>query len=237
MTRDRGGRYGAVGHQGQDAQRAGVSAARRRVARGGAGLRPRERRDDRRRPWKPRPATSRAATRPCARSAACPGVADTVRRSARGDAYEPAERGPLSETVVEQRALSAAVVPPLFERLRRELGPTCTCCTTSHHRLTPIEAGASRPRARAVSSVLAGGSDAGGEPGGFRLIRQHTTTPLAVGRGVQLDSRLPPADSGTADRLHPHDRRARRRHQSSAEDRERSPSSIRCAPARTARPI
>ena len=33
MTRDRGGRYGALGHQGQGARHAGVSAARRRVAR------------------------------------------------------------------------------------------------------------------------------------------------------------------------------------------------------------
>ena len=69
--RDRGGRHGAVGHQGQGARRAGVSAARRRLARGGDGLRPRQRRHDRRDRGRARRATSRAATRRCARRPAC----------------------------------------------------------------------------------------------------------------------------------------------------------------------
>src|SRR5690349_9986736 len=39
----------------------------------------------------------------------------------RGDRYEPAERGPLSETVWSSEPYLASV-PALFERLRRELG-------------------------------------------------------------------------------------------------------------------
>jgi mannonate dehydratase len=69
----------------------------------------------------------------------------------------------------------------LFERLRREFGPTLHLLHDAHHRLTPIEA------ARLGKSL---------EPHhlfwledpvpaelqeSYRLIRRHTTTPLAVG--------------------------------------------------------
>ena len=46
----------------------------------------------------------------------------------------------------------------------------------------------------------------------FRLIRQHTTTPLAVGEVFNSDLGLQAADRGAADRLHPRHRRPCRRH-------------------------
>jgi mannonate dehydratase len=64
---------------------------------------------------------------------------------ARGDHYEPAERGPLSENGLEHEPY-LAVVPPLFERLRRELGSEIALLHDAHHRLTPIEAARSGAR-------------------------------------------------------------------------------------------
>ena len=94
--------------------------------------------------------------------------------------YEPAEPGlpPENRWSTEHYLRS---VPRLFERVRHELGPEVHLLHDAHHRLTPIEA------ARLGNSL---------EPyhlfwledpvpaelqDGFRLIRQHTTTPLAVG--------------------------------------------------------
>jgi mannonate dehydratase len=94
--------------------------------------------------------------------------------------YEPAEKGLPPETVWStERYLNFA--PVLFERLRQEFGPDLHLLHDVHHRLTPIEA------ARLGKSL---------EPHhlfwmedpvpaelqeGFRLIRQHTTTPIAAG--------------------------------------------------------
>lgn len=94
--------------------------------------------------------------------------------------YEPAEPGlPPENRWNTDRYLN--FVPTLFKRLRDEFGPDVKLLHDSHHRLTPIEA------ARLGSSL---------EPyhlfwledptpaelqAGFRLIRQHTTTPIAVG--------------------------------------------------------
>jgi mannonate dehydratase len=109
-----------------------------------------------------------------------PGLAATY-GVGRGElSYEPAEPGlpPESRWSTEQYLTT---VPRLFERLRAELGPDVHLLHDVHHRLTPIEA------ARLGKSL---------EPhhlfwledpvpaelqDGFRWIRQHTTTPLAVG--------------------------------------------------------
>jgi mannonate dehydratase len=58
-----------------------------------------------------------------------PGLARTY-GIGRGDHYERAERGLVSETPWSSE-LYLVSVPPLFERLRREFGPIFTCCTTS----------------------------------------------------------------------------------------------------------
>ena len=69
---------------------------------------------------------------------AVPGL-ERVYGVAPGRAYEPAVRGPLSETVwSSERYLDT--VAPLFDRLRRELGPELHLLHDVHHRLRPIEA-------------------------------------------------------------------------------------------------
>ena len=138
----------------------------------------------------------------------------------RGDMYyEPAEKGLPPETRwSSERYLT--FVPSLFERLRQEFGPDVHLLHDVHHRLTPIEAGAARQEPRAVSPVLARGSDAGRGAGALPPDPPAHDHAAGGRRGVQLDPRLLAADQRAADRLHPHDGRARRRHQPPAEDRD-----------------
>src|SRR5687768_7580997 len=100
---------------------------------------------------------------------------------AKGDApYEPAEKGRPLETVWSTEAY-LDFIPSVFERLRHEFGSALHLLHDVHHRLTPIEAGrlgkALEPcrlfwMEDPVPAELQ-------EP--FRIIRQHTTTPIAVG--------------------------------------------------------
>jgi mannonate dehydratase len=94
--------------------------------------------------------------------------------------YEPAEKGRPSETVWSTEAY-LNFVPTVFERLRREFGYGVHLLHDVHHRLTPIEAGALgrmlEPwRLFWMEDPVPAESQ---EP--YRVIRQHTTTPIAVG--------------------------------------------------------
>ena len=99
---------------------------------------------------------------------------------ASGVAYEPAQRGPISETVwSSERYLSC--VAPLFERLRRELGSDVHLLHDAHHRLRPIEAARLGRDLEPHRLFWLEDPTPADNPESFRLIRQHTTTPLAVG--------------------------------------------------------
>ena len=109
-----------------------------------------------------------------------PGLASTYGVPKGAMPYEPAERGLPSEHAWSS-ARYLAFVPTLFERLRKEFGSDVHLLHDVHHRLTSIEA-ARLGRDLEVhrlfwleDPVPAEAQDA------FRLIRQHTTTPLAVG--------------------------------------------------------
>ena len=94
--------------------------------------------------------------------------------------YEPATRGlPREETWSTEAYLRFA--PTLFERLRDAHGFAVHLLHDAHHRLTPIEA--ARLGRDLEPSRLFWLEDAtpAENQDGFRLIRQHTTTPLAVG--------------------------------------------------------
>src|SRR4051812_35668720 len=96
------------------------------------------------------------------------------------DRYEPAGRGAPAETRWStERYLPT--VPPLFERLRREFGPDLHLLHDAHHRLTALE-GARLGRSLEPYALfwLEDPTPADNHEA-FRLIRQHTTTPLAVG--------------------------------------------------------
>jgi mannonate dehydratase len=94
--------------------------------------------------------------------------------------YEPATRG-LAEEKRWSTERYLACVPPLFERLRREFGPDLHLLHDVHHRLTPIEA-ARLGRALEPHALFWMEDPTPAEnQEGFRLIRHHTTTPIAVG--------------------------------------------------------
>jgi mannonate dehydratase len=110
---------------------------------------------------------------------AVPGLA-RVYGVAAGRAYEPAERGPLPETVwSSERYLDT--VAPLFERLRRELGSEPHLLHDVHHRLRPIEAARLGRALEPYRLFWMEDPTPADNQDSFRLIRQHTTTPLAVG--------------------------------------------------------
>src|SRR6185369_12398313 len=109
-----------------------------------------------------------------------PGIANAYGVPKGGGAYEPAEKGkPLETLWSSERYLDFA--PRLFERLRKEVGPELHLLHDVHHRLTPIEA-ARLGKALEPHHLFWMEDPVPAElQESFRLIRQHTTTPLAVG--------------------------------------------------------
>jgi mannonate dehydratase len=94
--------------------------------------------------------------------------------------YEPAEKGLPPETVWStERYLNFA--PTLFERLRKEFGPDVHLLHDVHHRLTPIEAGRLGKSLEPYHLFWMEDPVPAELQEGFRVIRQHTTTPIAVG--------------------------------------------------------
>jgi mannonate dehydratase len=99
----------------------------------------------------------------------------------RGDLYyEPAEQGRAVETTWSTERYLASV-PALFARLRQEFGPGLSLLHDVHHRLTPIEAARLGRELEPHHLFWLEDAVPAELQEGFRLIRQHTTTPLAVG--------------------------------------------------------
>jgi len=109
-----------------------------------------------------------------------PGLASTYGVGKGGMHYEPAEPGLPPENVWSTEKY-LEFVPSLFARLREDHGPDLHLLHDVHHRLTPIEAGR-LGRALEPHHLFWMEDPVPAElQEGFRLIRQHTTTPVAVG--------------------------------------------------------
>jgi mannonate dehydratase len=109
-----------------------------------------------------------------------PGLASTY-GVGRGDLYyEPAEPGLPPENLWSTEKY-LATVPRLFERLRNELGPDVHLLHDVHHRLTPIEAARLGTSLEPYHLFWLEDPVPAELQEGYRLIRQHTTVPLAVG--------------------------------------------------------
>jgi mannonate dehydratase len=94
--------------------------------------------------------------------------------------YEPAEKDAPLENVWDTE-LYLNFVPRLFERLRREFGSELHLLHDAHHRLTPIEAARLGKSLEPFHLFWLEDPVPAELQESFRLIRRHTTTPLAVG--------------------------------------------------------
>jgi mannonate dehydratase len=94
--------------------------------------------------------------------------------------YEPAEKDLPPENIWSSD-LYLNFVPRLFERLRKEFGSDLHLLHDAHHRLTPIEAGRLGKSLEPFHLFWLEDPVPAELQESFRLIRQHTTTPLAVG--------------------------------------------------------
>jgi len=95
--------------------------------------------------------------------------------------YEPAEKGaPPENRWSSEHYLH--FTPQLFARLRNEFGPEIHLLHDAHHRLTPIEAARLGKELEPFHLFWLEDPTPAELQEGFRLIRRHTTTPLAVVR-------------------------------------------------------
>jgi mannonate dehydratase len=94
--------------------------------------------------------------------------------------YEPADAVLPTETMWDTPKY-LDFVPRLFERLRDAYGPAPHLLHDAHHRLTPIEAARLGKALEPYSLFWLEDATPAENQDAFRLIREHTTTPLAVG--------------------------------------------------------
>ena len=109
-----------------------------------------------------------------------PGLATTYGVSKNRAFYEPAEKGLPPEHVWSSEKYLRHV-PKLFEALRVRFGDDVELLHDVHHRLSPIEAGRVGKSLEPYHLFWLEDPTPAELQEGFRLIRQHTTTPLAVG--------------------------------------------------------
>jgi mannonate dehydratase len=109
-----------------------------------------------------------------------PGLSSTYGVSQDKMFYEPA-----SDDLPKENSWSSEkylrFVPTLFEAARSALGSDMHLLHDVHHRLTPIEAARLGKALEPFRLFWLEDSTPAENQAGFRLIRQHTTTPLAVG--------------------------------------------------------
>jgi mannonate dehydratase len=109
-----------------------------------------------------------------------PGLASTYGVSKDKKYYEPADADLPTENVWST-VKYMRTVPELFAAARDALGWDVHLLHDVHHRLTPIEAGRLGKDLEPYRLFWLEDAVAAENQAGFRTIRQHTTTPLAVG--------------------------------------------------------
>lgn len=109
-----------------------------------------------------------------------PGLSSTYGVGRGAGRYEPAEKGSVSESRWSSEAY-ISFVPKLFERIRAEFGDEIHLLHDVHHRLTPIEAARVGKALEPHRLFWIEDPTPADLQESFRLIRQHTVTPIAVG--------------------------------------------------------
>lgn len=109
-----------------------------------------------------------------------PGVESVYGVSRNKEIYEPAKKGlPPEDTWSTEKYLNH--IPKLFEQLRDTYGDDPHLLHDCHHRLTPIEAGRLGQDLEPFHLFWLEDCTPAELQEAFRIIRHHTTTPLAVG--------------------------------------------------------
>ncbi|TPG42497.1 D-galactonate dehydratase family protein [Sphingomonas koreensis] len=109
-----------------------------------------------------------------------PGLASTYGVSKDRYFYEPADADLPTENVWSTEKYLRSVAP-LFDKAREALGWDVHLLHDVHHRLTPIEAGRLGKDLEPYRPFWMEDAVPAENQANFRLVRQHTTTPLAVG--------------------------------------------------------
>jgi mannonate dehydratase len=109
-----------------------------------------------------------------------PGLSTTYGIAKGSDRYEPAERGLPSEYEWSTEHYLRHV-PTLFARVREVFGEEIHLLHDCHHRLTPIEAGRLGKELEPFHLFWLEDPTPAELQEGFKVIRDHTTTPIAVG--------------------------------------------------------
>jgi mannonate dehydratase len=109
-----------------------------------------------------------------------PGLKSTYGVAKNKGRYEPADADLPSESVWSTEKYMRSV-PTLFEAARERLGWDVHLLHDIHHRLTPIEAGRLGKDLEPYRPYWLEDATPAENQAAFRMIRQHTTSPLAVG--------------------------------------------------------
>lgn len=112
------------------------------------------------------------------------GVASSAADGARYD-YEPARRSPAGRPAPAEETWDTGAylrhVPGVFEAVRHEFGPELPLLHDGHHRMTPIQAARLGKDLEPYDLFWLEDATPGEDQAALRLIRRHTTTPLAIG--------------------------------------------------------
>lgn len=109
-----------------------------------------------------------------------PGIATTYGVAKGERAYEPADAD-LPTEAVWSTSKYLNYIPELFAQVRKTFGDDLHLLHDVHHRLTPIEAARLGKEIESYKLFWLEDAVPAENQEAFRLIRQHTTTPLAVG--------------------------------------------------------
>ncbi len=109
------------------------------------------------------------------------GVAAQPQASGERYDYEPAGRGLRPAEEDWDTAAYIRHIPGVFEAVRQEFGAELPLLHDGHHRMTPIEAAKLGKRLEPYDLFWLEDCTPAENQEGLRLVRQHTTTPLAIG--------------------------------------------------------
>jgi mannonate dehydratase len=109
------------------------------------------------------------------------GVAAQAQASGERYDYEPAGRGAFPQEEDWDTRAYLRHLPTVFEAVRNEFGPEIPLLHDGHHRMTPIQAAKLGKALEPYDLFWLEDCTPAENQEGLRLVRQHTTTPLAIG--------------------------------------------------------